>query len=47
MMLLNSIIKSFKREQSKGKIINIGYGTPVKVKKIILMINALIKKGKT
>ena len=43
---IESIIKSFKREQSKGKIINIGYGTPVEVKKIILMINALIKKGK-
>ena len=42
---IESIIKSFKRPESKGKIINIGYGTSVKVKKIILMINTLIKKG--
>jgi nucleoside-diphosphate-sugar epimerase len=43
---VESIIKSFKRKESKGKIINIGYGIPVEVKKVILMINALIKKGK-
>ena len=43
---VESIIKSFKRKESKGKIINIGNGTPVEVKKVILMINALIKKGK-
>jgi len=43
---IESIIKSLKREESNGKIINIGYGTPIEVKKIILMINALIKKGK-
>ena len=33
-------------EKSKGRIINIGYGTPIEVKKIILMINTLIQKGK-
>jgi len=43
---VESIIKSFKRQESQGKIINIGYGTPIKIKKIILMINTLVKKGK-
>ena len=43
---IDSIIKIFKRPESQGKIINIGYGTPIEIKKIILMINSLIKKGK-
>ena len=43
---VESIIKSFKKQESQGKIINIGYGTQIKLKKIILMINSLIKKGK-
>ena len=43
---VDSKIKIFKRQESQGKIINIGYGTPIKIKKIILIINALIKKGK-
>jgi len=43
---IDSIIKSFKMEKSKGRIINIGYGTPIEVKKIVLMINELIQKGK-
>ena len=43
---IDSIIKSFKIERTKGKIINIGYGTPIEVKRIILMIKDLIQKGK-
>ncbi len=43
---VDSIIKSFKRKESQGKIINIGHGTPIKIKKMILLINNLIKKGK-
>ncbi len=43
---VESIIKSFKKQESLGKIINVGYGTPIKIKKIIIKINTLIKKGK-
>ena len=43
---IEAILKSLKNKKAKGKIINIGYGKPIKVKKIILMIIDIIKKGR-
>ena len=44
---INAIIKSLNFSvRSNGKIINIGYGKPIKVKDLILMIQNIIKKGK-
>ncbi len=44
---INSIIKSLKCKQNVlGKIFNIGYGKPIKVKNIILIIKKIINKGK-
>lgn len=43
---VSSIMKNlnFKKE-SVGKIFNIGYGKPIKVKKLILLIKKMVKKG--
>ena len=44
---VSAIIKNFNNEKiTLGKIFNVGYGKPIKVKKIILMIKKIIKKGK-
>lgn len=43
---IKSIIKSLKNKKILGKVINVGYGKPIEVKKIILQINNLINKGK-
>lgn len=44
---ISSIVKNFNnKRETLGKIFNIGYGKPVKVKKVILMIKNMIKKGK-
>ena len=43
---VSSIIKNFNnKKETVGKIFNVGYGTPIKVKKIILIIKKIIKKG--
>ena len=42
---VKSIIKSLKNKKILGKIVNVGYGKPIEVKKIILMINNLINMG--
>ena len=42
---VKSIIKSLKNNKILGKVINVGYGKPIEVKKIILMINNLINMG--
>ncbi len=43
---VDAILKSLSRKDTIGKIINIGCGKPIKVKKIIKTINSKIKKGK-
>lgn len=42
---IKSIIKSLKNKKILGKVVNVGYGKPIEVKKIILLINVLINKG--
>lgn len=43
---VNSIIKNFNdKKKAIGKIFNIGYGKPIKVKELILMIRKMINKG--
>lgn len=41
-----AIFKILKIKESHGEIINIGYGKPIKVKKIIQKINTILKGGK-
>lgn len=44
---VNAILKNFNdKNQMIGKIFNIGYGKPIKVKDVILKIIKIIKKGK-
>ena len=43
---INAIIKTLQSKNIYGEILNIGYGAAVKIKKIILLINKIIKKGK-
>ena len=43
---VGAIYKSLNNKKAIGKIINIGYGKPIKVKDLILNINKIIKKGK-
>ena len=43
---VNAIYKSLKNKNAIGKVINIGYGKPFRVKDVILLINKIIKKGK-
>lgn len=44
---INAILKNFNNKKKMiGKIFNIGYGKPIKVKDIILLITKIIKKGK-
>ena len=43
---LINLIKKVIRSKVKNKIFNVGYGKPIKVKKIIHKINSMIKKGK-
>ncbi len=43
---INAILKCLKNNHSTGEIINIGSGKPLKIKKIILLIQDIIKKGK-
>lgn len=42
---INAIYKSLDNKKAIGKIINIGYGKSIKVKKVILIINKFLKKG--
>ena len=42
---IDAIIKTLESKNCHGEIINIGYGRPVKVKKIILLIRNFVKKG--
>ena len=42
---VKAIYKSLDNKKAIGKIINIGFGKPIKVKEIILYIKKLIKKG--
>lgn len=44
--LINAILKCFKNKNSKGEIINIGSGNPMQIKKIVLLIQSIIKRGK-
>ncbi len=44
---INAIVKNLNSSvRSNGKIFNIGYGKPINVKSLILMIQNIIKKGK-
>jgi nucleoside-diphosphate-sugar epimerase len=44
---INSIIKNLNnKKKAIGKILNIGFGKPIKVKELILMIKKMINKGK-
>lgn len=42
---IDAIYKALTNKNAIGKIINIGYGKPIKVKKVILLIKKIIKKG--
>ena len=44
--VIKIIILSLKNKTSNGKIYNLGLGKPIKIKKLILQINKIIKKGK-
>jgi nucleoside-diphosphate-sugar epimerase len=44
--LTNAIFKCLKNKKSHGQIINIGSGKPLNIKKIILLIQSIIKYGK-
>lgn len=44
--VINLIILSLKNKKSNGKIYNLGFGKPVKIKTTINKINKIIKKGK-
>ena len=44
--IVNIIFKSFKNKKSNGKIINVGSGKPIQLKKIIFLIIKMIGKGK-
>ena len=43
---VKAIYKSMINKVAIGHIINIGYGRPLKVKKVILLIKNIIKQGK-
>jgi len=43
--VISAILKSFKKEKSNGKIINLGTGKPIKIKNIIFLIRKITKKG--
>ena len=43
--LINLIIKIFNSKKHYGEIINVGSGRPIKIKKIIQLINKIIKSG--
>ena len=43
--IVNAIILSIKSKLSKGKIINIGSGNPIKIKTLIKKIRKIIKRG--
>ena len=43
---VNSILKTLNNKKTNGKIINIGQGKPIMVKKVILMIVNMIQKGR-
>ena len=43
--VIEAIFKCFKSKKSTGEIINIGSGKPVLIKKIILMVKKIIRKG--
>ncbi len=42
----NLILKLLKKKQHKSNIFNVGSGNPIKVKKVISLINEITKKGK-
>ena len=44
--VVSAINKSLKSDSATGKIINIGYGKPTKIKNLILLLVKLIGKGK-
>jgi len=43
--IVEAIIKSLKKKSAEGEIINIGSGSPIKIKKIILKICSVLKSG--
>ena len=43
---IRAIYKALNNDKAIGNIINIGSGNPIKVKKVILLIQKMIKKGK-
>ena len=43
--LINLIFKIFKNKNARGKIYNVGFGKPVKVKKVIKNIVEILKSG--
>ena len=43
---VNLIIKIINKNNFKNKVFNIGYGKPIKVKKVINLILDIIKKGR-
>lgn len=43
--LIRAIYKTLNKKESSGKIINIGFGRPIKIKKIIKKIKNYFKKG--
>ena len=44
--VISAILKSFKKEKSNGKIINLGSEKPLKIKNIIFLIKKITKGGK-
>ena len=42
----NLILKLLKKKQHKSNIFNVGSGNPIKVKKVINLINKITKRGK-
>ncbi len=43
--VIKSIFLSFRFKEAKGNIFNIGYGKPIKIKKLIKYINLKVGKG--
>ena len=43
---VKSIVESLKNKKILGKVVNVGHGKPIEVRKVILMIINLVNKGK-
>ena len=44
--VVRAIFKTLKSKKSKGEIINIGSGKPIKIKNIVFLVKKIIRKGK-